>query len=271
METMQHWTTKAHQTASCNPNTSLPTGNVQQNMLITKAYAELYLEKPKVFKWTGMAAFASDMVGAGILAGKTVDIAGDAFKRSTEFIDQLFKKKPTTPQERRRNITDLDNMLIAGNKAVFRDIYWQHLVYRDAGIDELNRLISSSGLTQKQMLIDGWSKIAAGDKTGASGLVWEGNALLLKYEQSVTLQKVYDAHGNLAADLSYFMVSPLPWQIARFDKSFPSGSVGDLQKRWKWIEGELLPHWKALDASSMTAYMRLFLMANTPKWDICGF
>jgi hypothetical protein len=46
------------------------TSNLGENLLITKQYAQMYLSNPRVFKWAGMAACASDMVGVGISSGK---------------------------------------------------------------------------------------------------------------------------------------------------------------------------------------------------------
>ena len=72
-----------------------------------------------------MAAYASDMVGLGITSGKAIDIFADSTLRNTG---------PSLPASR-LNSVNLDNMLIGGNKAVYNDIYWLHLAYKDKGLE----------------------------------------------------------------------------------------------------------------------------------------
>src|SRR5678815_103590 len=38
----------------------------QFNVQVTSAYAKIYLARPSIFKWAGMAAFASSEVGRGM-------------------------------------------------------------------------------------------------------------------------------------------------------------------------------------------------------------
>ena len=43
------WELKANGQVACSVGSK--TSNLAQNMLVTKAYAKLYIENPKVFKW----------------------------------------------------------------------------------------------------------------------------------------------------------------------------------------------------------------------------
>ena len=47
----------------------LPSKNdvINRNKVISSIYADFYLENPEAFKWAGMAAFASNHVGIGLL------------------------------------------------------------------------------------------------------------------------------------------------------------------------------------------------------------
>lgn len=251
------WQVEANGVANCNPGSK--TGNVAQNLLITRAYAKLYIDHPRVFKWAGMAAFASDMVGLGITSGKAIDVYVDASARS----DGMWEVT------KRLNATDLDNMLIEGNKAVYRDIYWQHLAYLAGGVDEVMKYVNRMSMPRKDLLADGWALISRGEKTNNEGLIWDGNTLLLKFEQMVTLQKVYDRYPSLSARLSYVMISPLPMHFAPFRVTNPGGNIGIFEERWKWIATVLVPEWRRLDAGSLATYVRLVYMGHFPKSIAC--
>ncbi|MDB4989781.1 MAG: hypothetical protein JWN04_4959 [Myxococcaceae bacterium] len=209
-----------------------------------------------------MAAYASDMVGVGIATGKAIDVFVDAGAMSVVY--------PRLPQSGARlNATDLDLMLIKGNKAVYRDIYWQHLAYREAGIDELLGLIDTSDVSRKDLLRDGWTLIARGDKSNNQGLIWQGNELLLQYEQLVTLQPVYKAFPNLSSVLSVVMISPLPFQWGFLQANQFGKNIGDYPVRWKWIQEVLLPQWKRLEGGSSVSEMRLIFKGAFPKSVAC--
>jgi len=110
MAELNLWRSRAAGNISC--STKERTTNVAQNLLITRAYPKLYIDNPKVFKWAGMAAYASDMVGLGVSAGKALDIFADGNARAAGV---LFSSD-------RLNTTDLDNMLIHRNRVVYNSV-----------------------------------------------------------------------------------------------------------------------------------------------------
>ncbi|HKU38004.1 MAG TPA: hypothetical protein VJR89_07655 [Polyangiales bacterium] len=168
-DTATYWANKANNGVRCGDNNR--TSNVAQDMLITKAYAEMYLSNPAVFKWAGMAAFASDTVGMGIQIGKATDMVIDGQVRLNAAQTLPFDKAFRVPPTARINATDLDNLLIEGNKAVYRDVYWQHLVYREKGVEELRGLLKNLAAQGRDILINGWTMIDAGAKASNSGLI----------------------------------------------------------------------------------------------------
>lgn len=257
MPELNMWKARANGEISCGSKDR--TTNVAQNLLITRAYAKLYIENQTIFKWAGMAAYASDMVGMGITLGKAVDIFADGTLRSAG---------PPLPPAR-QNVVNLDNMLIEGNKAVYADVYWQHLAYKDKGLDEVLKQVARLPPRNSRVLKDAWSLIDRGAKKKDVGSVWAGNTLLLRYEQEVTLQSIYDRYPSLAATLSYVMVSPLPGQVAFFRGFGGRGTVGNFADRWRWITEVLMPQWRRLDAGSMLSEVRLIYMGNFPKRLVC--
>lgn len=71
-----------------------------------------------------MAAFASEMVGNGMVFGKMVDVLGTTATFHGLVETQTYGRVDPSAQitkifKQRINITDLDNMLIDGNRAVF--------------------------------------------------------------------------------------------------------------------------------------------------------
>ena len=259
MADVNRWKLQSNGQISCGVGSK--TSNLAQNLLITKAYAKLYIENPKIFKWAGMAAYASDMVGAGIATGKALDA----------FVDGNMRSLLASPPQQRMNATNLDNMLIEGNKAVYRDIFWQHLAFKEAGVEQVKKEISRQGLPKSSTLIEAWELIDQGERKKNPGLVWEGNTLLLQYEQRVTLQPIYDRYRSLSDRLSFYMVSPLPMHLGRFPSGGASASVANFDDRWRWIVGVLVPEWKRLDAGSMISEVRLIYMGHMPQRIICLF
>ncbi len=256
MPELNAWKSRATGEISCGAKDR--TTNVAQNLLITRAYAKLYIDNQSIFKWAGMAAYASDMVGLGIAGGKAIDIFADSTLRNAG--GQIL------PQ--RHNVVDLDNMLIAGNKAVYADVYWQHLAYKAKGLDEVLKQVTRLPPKNNGILKEAWTLIDRGAKKKDVGSVWAGNTLLLRYEQEVTLQDIYDNYPALAATLSYVMVSPLPGHLGALGRK---GKVGNFVDRWRWITEVLLPQWRRLDAGSMLSEVRLIYMGNFPKRLACLF
>jgi hypothetical protein len=138
------------------------------NELITGRYAQLYLTNPGAFKWAGMAAYASDLVGTGM---------GTLGRSSLH--DEFFYA------------------LKDGNMNLYMSIGWEFEVYLTEGLAGLERLYSQTEGQLGEIQLTAWGMIDQGIKTGNSELVWQGNALLF-YEQNVFLQQtVYDPHRQM--------------------------------------------------------------------------
>ena len=217
------------------------------------------MENQPIFKWAGMAAYASDMVGMGISTGKATDIFADSTLRNAG---------PPVPAGR-QNIVDLDNMLIEGNKAVYNDVYWLHLAYKDKGLEAVLKEVNRMPPTHGRVLKEAWTLIDKGAKKKDVGAIWAGNLLLLKYEQEITLQPIYNRYPALSASLSYVMVSPLPFQVGLFRGPRSSKNIGNFADRWRWVTEVLVPAWRKLDSGSMLSEVRLIMMGNFPKRLAC--
>ena len=222
---------------------------LDRNKIINKAYAELYLENPEVFKWAGLAAFASASIGEKmelLAAGNLLRVP--ALVVSEKVANSLNLLSSTL---------DLTyNMIGRGNKAIYDDIYWQHLAYRDGGLTEMAALFEEGSLPPELYLA--WRMIDQGWQTGDEEMIWGGNTLLLKYEQKEIIQPVlYDgmlnqplwkAVSKLHDLLGVLIASPVPEELQSFRDCVPGGNLGNYEDRWKWCVEKIMPAWQSYEA-----------------------
>ena len=103
---------------------------LNRNKVINKAYAELYLANPEIFKWAGLAAFASASIGEKmelLAAGNLLRVPALVVSEKAANSLNLFSS----------GMDLVYNMIGRGNKAIYDDIYWQHLAYQAGGLAEM--------------------------------------------------------------------------------------------------------------------------------------
>src|SRR5262249_50323920 len=153
-------------------------------------YAHMYETNPSVFKWAGMAAFASCKVGTymQLAIGMQLGRMRPRALRSV-LLGALNWISPVDCKQ-------LENALRAGNDDVYWDLYWQHLAYHGCGIEDIEKAYKDGKITKS--VLEAWRKIDQGKKGDDQNLVWEGNEMLLKYEQQQVLQiAIYDTNPAL--------------------------------------------------------------------------
>lgn len=205
-----------------------------RNEAVTRAYAEMYLQDPSTYKWAGMAAFASELVGDGIRqaeAGRSAWI-------------------PPIPGVTDFSFTNLSRSLQEGNRLVFQDIYWQHVAYEHGGIDAIDQAFDDGEIERLEWRA--WQDIDRGRRSGDEDRVWDGNETLLRVEQERTLQPVYDDNERAFQRLSSGPIawvqpleSPIPGDDVNFQDHVPGGSIADFDDRWTWISEQMLPAWRS--------------------------
>ena len=213
----------------------------EMNHRITSAYAEMYLSNPDVFKWAGMAAFASKEVGDGMHQAEALRESGLPYIPFVPGMDISG--------------TELLQALAQGNMGVYADLYWQHLAYQGGGIKELEKAYNAGELGR--VPFEAWQKIDRGRRENNQSLIWEGNKALLEYEQKTVLQQgVYDQNRKLwremsSAPVSWFqeIESPIPGDGISFNDYKGGGDIGSFDDRWRWISESMLPAWQRLDAN----------------------
>jgi hypothetical protein len=261
---------------------------IERNRLITGAYADMYMSNPDAMKWSGMAAYASDLVGEGMQQSYMLQ-AGD-----NSPLGALAMGAIGAPDGER-----VRELLAVGNAGVFDDLMWQHIAFQSGGIEELQRAAEAGEIPPEQLA--GWMQInagntaltearASGDQTAidaANEQIWGGNNALLQYEQQVFLQNlVYDSSPE-ARTAFEFMSSG--WNVLGLNSPIPGGEsfgdfqdrtgatgtpdIGDAGQRWDWIRDSMAPGYRARetgDNASMMADMQRFSRGegapNTNTW-----
>lgn len=236
-----------------------PERYADRNRVITARYAGWYLEHPQIFKWAGMASFASRQVGLAILAAELMTAPerseADALLLSLHRFgaDWLL-------------LADFEEIR-QGNNNIYRDIAWAHAAYIDGGMEELSACASETDdakLLAGFGLIDRGRELLRRDEHDGEGerLVWEGNLYLLRHEQIDVLQPVFDRlspAGRIMASFGSeldFSGSLLPDSRCRASFSSFHGyfetlaglkSVTNPTDRWQWVEKSVIPAWQSAD------------------------
>jgi monoamine oxidase len=222
----------------------------QYNVQVTSSYAKMYLANPTLFKWAGMAAFASREVGTGMQQAWELGFGtgSEMFTPFTVWVGGIITGRGSGAGPIMGKL--LFWALSGGNRVVWADIFWQHVAYRDAGLKALQDARKADDISQR--VLDAWTLIDAGAKSKTVEKIWEGNAALLMYEQQEVLQKkIYDAKEvkDLWKAISPNVPSPIPGHGVDFTSYVRDGNIGVFADRWKWILESMLPAWRRLDVN----------------------
>jgi hypothetical protein len=247
-----------------------------QNIVRTyEHYAELYRDHPELH-WAGMAKLAGGLIYAGMQDMHVLrKLTGDARR---EFLQRAYPGMPGPLLDAMAGATEAEikyyeNKIANMQKQVFRDLGWQHEAYATGGIEEMRRLDAAGDLPPG--MIDAWEDIASGDPDR----IKRGNEDLLFREQEVVLQDDYEdmkGHHGLVGLAATYMIgltaeSPIPggkpfrevsttrvgtpeqvctpwgWcqDIPSVGVQIPE-NIADLDSRWDWITGDMLPRYQRL-------------------------
>jgi hypothetical protein len=212
----------------------------KRNQAITAAYAEMNLRDTQIYKWAGMAALTSATVGRGmyIMRGLRQAHLGSVVGLFGSEVAETFRN------------------LGIGNRAVFVDIYWQHIAYQQGGLAEIERIFRAGQLDRRSLR--GWRQIDAGRRAGDQDLVWDGNTALLHFEQRYVLQpQVYYRNQALWNEVSAWIPSPIPGHRESFADFAPGGNIGAFAQRWDWITSSMLPRWRELSETQPAKVKRM--------------
>lgn len=260
---------------------------IQRNRAITSHYARLYLDHYEIFKWAGMAAFASSQVGVALTFVEIMQTPAKMMDHDVgnrqegnyniiEGLGELFALAaraifflPFSIYDfASRNIllNDLEEIR-KGNNAIYSDIAWAHMAYLEGGLKEVEDNVSENEhefLLSGFRLIDEGAGLRKSDKNAskADALIREGNIRLLRHEQINTLGPIFEAISpqgrvvvSFGSELNFGEAAP-PGHPSRasfadyfgyFNTLSGNRSVTNPEHRWQWIEECVLPAWYAVD------------------------
>jgi hypothetical protein len=222
-----------------------------RNSLINEAYAEMYFSDPGTFKWAGLAAFASHSIGLNMQTLRDVSVAS----KSTVFLS-FGTALPVWYLS--SQVNKLFDELAHGNKLIFADMYWQHLAYRDGGIEELEKIYLQGDLPEKIFRV--WQMLDEGKKTQNQDLIWQANIDLLEREQKDIIQPaLYDQPGSELIwklisgthnTLGLLVYSPVPEETKLFRDVIPNGNLANSKERWDWCIKSIMPAWRSYETKN---------------------
>jgi hypothetical protein len=167
-----------------------------RNQDISARYACWYIDHPRIFKWAGLAAFASHRIGILLAAYDLRTEVGDTF-HGDDRISTARQRPPGVhdPHEGLRG--DVLEQLRRTNNLVYEDIGWAHASYIEKhGVAEIETKLGRD--PSHDLMLTGFRKIETGEKllssdpTTATDQIWEGNRLLLEHEQRNVIQPQLD-------------------------------------------------------------------------------
>jgi hypothetical protein len=246
---------------------NLPTEEnvIARNRTITTYYAQLYKSEPALYKWAGMAAFASFHIGEKLKMWNWK-------KSGIKTISQTCRKKNRTLED------DFQVIRILNNK-IFSEVGAAHLAF-----SQLDYELFHSQLIQTDkhpIIINAFEKLHHARLDIANGhlseaiqdLIWEANTEILWHEQSQVVQPLFDKLSDLFSGAMTFVASfdysinhrKTSWRLpSRFILFMMSGgfkllrenhfvpSVTRLEHRWYWISKDLLKKWRKIERKAAT-------------------
>ncbi|HXH75008.1 MAG TPA: hypothetical protein VNJ08_08585 [Bacteriovoracaceae bacterium] len=244
---------------------------VVQNSFITAAYSRLYQEEKKYaperakgYLWLPGAAFASFEVGQVIRHAYYAVAESRGVKNSFQpktygtnpLHDVILGHQTITSEQVAIN-------LIEGNKAVYRDLYWQHMAASECGVGTIIRVLadmkksSSTALDRSHygQLENGWKLIR-------EGKFEEGNFALTRVEQRIVLQPlIYTGplakiFGRLFAKIAVTPIKDPNFSFPSFSEFCRSNGLtvnfSNFDSRWMWIVEQMKEMGRFFAAHSRT-------------------
>jgi len=233
---------------------------IKRNRTITTYYAQLYQQNPQLYKWAGMAAFASFHIGEKLKIWN--------WEKSGIKASPILKKKNRTIED------DFQVIRILNNK-IFLEIGWKHLAFEQMPYETFK-----SHLTKKNkhpIIINAFEKLKNAkeqlskntDPYWINKIIWEANTEILWHEQSIVVQPLFDKLSTtfskamtLFASFDYKInhhqtrrITQSKFIFFMFLKGFKHlkenwfiPEVTNLTHRWFWISKDILEKWKTIES-----------------------
>ncbi len=261
------------------------TSPIARNRAITARYARWYLQEPWLFKWAGMAAFASAQVGIGLALMEMIDAPHDALRPAHATLHQepgllellrdvygrgldiaLFVPISAHDTATHQLRQDLE-LIRQANEAIFRDTGWAHLAYIRGGLAAVEACLTDAEDAQLRdafrLLDEGVQKLCHPSTYDAGRiLIDQGAVTMLRHEQMTILppymERMSDLGRRLASLGSWLAFEGAVGMLEQPSFSAYFGplavllgtrSITNTADRWQWIEHDVLPKWAQLNGA----------------------
>ncbi|WP_430409423.1 DUF2515 family protein [Kordia sp.] len=265
---------------SINYNFNLPSEEnvIARNRTITTYYAQLYQRKPTLYKWAGMAAFASFHIGKKLQMWNW-KVSG-------------IKTLSVTCKKTNRSLEDDFQVIRIINNKIFTEIGWAHLAFSQMDFETFKSILQERG--KNEIIITAFERLHFAREElnnnvfseTSNTLVWQANIDLLWHEQSEVVQPLFDKLSNLFAGAMSLFASfdykinhnKTGWQTSsrffifmifkgfRFIKKngfIPE--VTDLEHRWFWISNDLLVKWRKIESDQKLITSEIKILSQIEK------
>ena len=258
-------------------NFNLPSEDevIKRNRTITTYYAQLYQQKPQLYKWAGMAAFASFHIGEKL---------------------QLWNWEKTgikpwsfTCGKKSRTLEDDFQIIRIINNRIFLGIGGLHLAFSQMDFQSFKSLLLEK--EDQQIIIHAFEKLnqarerlkSEENSTSIKAMIWEANTEILWHEQSKVVQPLFDQLSNMFSRAMTFFAS-FDYKINHHQTNWKSSSrfilfmifngfyflkkswlipeVTNLEQRWYWIINDLLKKWKVVESNGSLITSEINLLAK---------
>ncbi len=234
---------------------------IRRNRAITAYYAQLYQKEPLLYKWTGMAAFASFHIGEKL--------------QLWNWKNSGIKSFAVTCRKKNRTLEDDFQVIRVLNNKIFSEIGWVHLAFGRMDYQAFNSLLVEKG--RHPIIIHAFEKLnnarmqlkRGGDSASVNNLIWEANVDILWHEQSEVVQPLFDKLSDLFSGAMTFFagfdyqINHFPtsrkmrsrfilfmlingFSLLRKDWSIPE--LTNLQHRWYWIRHDIIRKWQIVES-----------------------
>lgn len=236
---------------------------LKRNRTITTYYAQLYQNEPELYKWAGMAAFASFHIG------KRLEL--------WDWDQSGIKTFEATCVQKNRTIEDDFQVIRILNNKIFSKVGQLHQDFAEMEFQFFKKTLIEAH--KHPLIINAFEKLhrartkrmQEGLTASCNALIWEANVEILWHEQSEVVQPLFDRLSSLFSRAMTFFASfdytvnhkKTPrlersrfilfmlfkgFSILKKSKAFPE--LTHLEHRWHWICNDILRKWKMMDADA---------------------
>lgn len=248
---------------------------IKRNRTITTYYAQLYKKEPLLYKWAGMAAFASFHIGEKL--------------QFWNWENSGIKPLSFTCKKKSRSLEDDFQIIRIINNKIFLEIGWIHLAFAQMDFKVFQSLLQTKD--RHPIIIQAFEKLNSareqvrqvGYSNSINNIIWEANTEILWHEQSEVVQPMFDKLSDLFSHAMTFFASfdykinhqQTGWKAcSRFilfmifngfnlvKKNWLIPEVTNLEHRWHWISNDLLKKWRIVESDGQLITSEINLLSQ---------